>query len=78
MGWSLRVRLRRFDLVNLVFLKLDLAFSRKTVIPVVVVAAPRDAFDLCWLSRLDLWRLSQSLLRPWSQSLLRLTWLALL
>jgi hypothetical protein len=34
------------------------------VIPVVVVVAPRDAFDLCWLSRLDLWRLSQSLLRP--------------
>ena len=47
------------------------------MIPVVMVAAPSDAFDL-WLSRLDLWRLSQSLLRPWSQSLLRLTWLALL
>lgn len=77
MGWSLRVRLRRFDLVNLVFLKLDLAFSRKTVIPVVMVSALRGAFDL-WLSRLDLWRLSQSLLGSWSQSLLRLTWLALL
>ena len=71
------MRLRRFDLVNLVFLKLDLAFSRKTVIPVVMVSALRGAFDL-WLSRLDLWRLSQSLLRPWSQSQLRLTWLALL
>jgi hypothetical protein len=77
MGWSLRVRLRRFDLVNLVFLKLDLAFSRKTVIPVVMVSALRGAFDL-WLSRLDLWRLSQWLLGTWSQSLLRLTWLALL
>ena len=71
------MRLRRFDLVNLVFLKLDLAFSRKTVIPVVMVSALRGAFDL-WLSRLDLWRLSQSLLGSWSQSLLRLTWLALL
>ena len=77
MGRSLRVRLRRFDLVNLVFLKLDLAFSRKTVIPVVMVSALRGAFDL-WLSRLDLWRLSQCLLGTWSQSLLRLTWLALL
>ena len=77
MGWSLRVRLRRFDLVNLVFLKLDLAFSRKTVIPVVMVSALRGAFNL-WLSRLDLWRLSQWLLGTWSQSLLRLTWLALL
>ena len=77
MGWSLRVRLRRFDLVNLVFLKLDLAFSRKTVIPVVMVSALRGAFDL-WLSRLDLWRLSQWLLGTWSQSLQRLTWLALL
>lgn len=77
MGRSLRVRLRRFDLVNLVFLKLDLAFSRKTVIPVVMVSALRGAFDL-WLSRLDLWRLSQWLLGTWSQSLLRLTWLALL
>ena len=77
MGRSLRVRLRRFDLVNLVFLKLDLAFSRKTVIPVVMVSALRGAFDL-WLSRLDLWRLSQWLLGSWSQSLLRLTWLALL
>ena len=27
MGWSLRVRLRRFDLVNLVFLKLILLFQ---------------------------------------------------
>ena len=71
------MRLRRFDLVNLVFLKLDLAFSRKTVIPVVMVSALRGAFDL-WLSRLDLWRLSQWLLGTWSQSLLRLTWLALL
>ena len=77
MGRSLRVRLRRFDLVNLVFLKLDLAFSRKTVIPVVMVSALRGAFDL-WLSRLDLWRLSQCLLGTWGQSLLRLTWLALL
>ena len=47
------------------------------MIPVVMVSALRGAFDL-WLSRLDLWRLSQCLLGTWSQSLLRLTWLALL
>ena len=31
------------------------------MIPVVMVSALRGAFDL-WLSRLDLWRLSQCLL----------------
>ena len=36
--------------------------------PVEVVAAPRDAFDLCWLSRLDTWR----------PSLMSLIWLGML